>query len=400
LREDLRRHEPGLVADLHLRASRWFEEAGAVHEAIEHASLAGDGSLAARLVHDAGVYLLVDPRVTHPRHLLEQIPSDRGEYGPFCEAMHTLSLVLDGAEPALMYERWERLREQRGAPGVAPIVDHARISPFYGRVSASVEEGWAAYERYRDGDPAVHHSIAAILGTTLAFAGRWAQARELIERHLDAMVFEVSKSWALAALSYCAAETGDLRMAERWARRSVALAEQARRQTALHSSVAHQALANALTFGGDLDGASRAVEQAALSTGRLPGSLHHAVTVALRARLALARRDRTPARAHLVQARLILERYPDPGAALAGFLIALGSQLEERDGEGLRGSRPTPAELRLLALLPSDRTLPEIAGELFLSVNTVKSHARRLYRRLGVSGRDDAVARARELGLL
>jgi LuxR family maltose regulon positive regulatory protein len=399
LREDLRRREPQLIAELHLRASRWFERAGATWEAIEHASLAGDGRRAARLVHDADIYLLVDHQAARTRRLLDRIPEDRGEHGPVCDALYAQSLVMDGAEPALLYERWERLREQRDAPGVARIVDRARIWPFYGRVSSAVEEGWATYERYRDDDPAIYHSIAATLGLTLAFAGEWAQARRIIELHLDAMVFDASKSWALAALSFCAAETGDARLAEQRARQAVAIADAAGGQTALQYSVAYQALANALTYGGDLEGASHVLEQVGLVTGRLPGSLHHALTVGLRARLAKAQRARSPARALAAEARLIVERYPDPGV-LTGLVVDLEQQLGERTGERLRGSAPTPAELRLLALLPSPHTFPEIAAELYLSVNTVKSHARRLYRRLGVSGRQEAVARARELGWL
>jgi LuxR family maltose regulon positive regulatory protein len=42
----------------------------------------------------------------------------------------------------------------------------------------------------------------------------------------------------------------------------------------------------------------------------------------------------------------------------------------------------------------------EIAGELFVSVNTVKTHVRSIYRKLGVSSRRDAVARGRELRLI
>jgi LuxR family maltose regulon positive regulatory protein len=44
--------------------------------------------------------------------------------------------------------------------------------------------------------------------------------------------------------------------------------------------------------------------------------------------------------------------------------------------------------------------MPEIAGELFLSRNTIKSQAISIYRKLGATSRSRAVARARELGLL
>jgi LuxR family maltose regulon positive regulatory protein len=58
----------------------------------------------------------------------------------------------------------------------------------------------------------------------------------------------------------------------------------------------------------------------------------------------------------------------------------------------------TAAELRLLPLLSTYLSLPEIATELFLSVNTIKTQASSIYRKLGASTRSQAVTR--QLGLL
>jgi LuxR family maltose regulon positive regulatory protein len=57
-------------------------------------------------------------------------------------------------------------------------------------------------------------------------------------------------------------------------------------------------------------------------------------------------------------------------------------------------------ELRVLRYLPTNLTAPEIAGELYVSRNTVKTHIRKLYAKLGAHRRDEAVERARLLGLL
>jgi LuxR family maltose regulon positive regulatory protein len=57
-------------------------------------------------------------------------------------------------------------------------------------------------------------------------------------------------------------------------------------------------------------------------------------------------------------------------------------------------------ELRVLRLLASDLTQREIGQELYLSVNTVKSHTRAIYGKLGAASRPEAVARARTLGLI
>jgi len=72
-----------------------------------------------------------------------------------------------------------------------------------------------------------------------------------------------------------------------------------------------------------------------------------------------------------------------------------------------QGARPRPlddplsgSELRVLRYLPTNLTAPEIASELSVSQNTVKTHVRNLYAKLGTHGRAEAVARARDLGLL
>ncbi len=57
-------------------------------------------------------------------------------------------------------------------------------------------------------------------------------------------------------------------------------------------------------------------------------------------------------------------------------------------------------ELTVLRYLPTRLSKPEIASELFVSVNTVKTHVKNIYRKLGVTGRSQAVRRARRLRLI
>jgi LuxR family maltose regulon positive regulatory protein len=69
------------------------------------------------------------------------------------------------------------------------------------------------------------------------------------------------------------------------------------------------------------------------------------------------------------------------------------------------GPRPplealSDSEIRVLRYLPTNLTGPEIAGQLYVSVNTVKSHMRSLYAKLGTHHRAETVALARDLGLL
>ena len=60
----------------------------------------------------------------------------------------------------------------------------------------------------------------------------------------------------------------------------------------------------------------------------------------------------------------------------------------------------SPTELRVLRYLPTNLTRPEIASELYVSVNTVNTHIRSIYSKLGTRDRSSAVKRARELRLL
>jgi LuxR family maltose regulon positive regulatory protein len=60
----------------------------------------------------------------------------------------------------------------------------------------------------------------------------------------------------------------------------------------------------------------------------------------------------------------------------------------------------SPTELRVLRYLPTNLTRPEIANELYVSVNTVNTHIRSIYSKLGTRDRSSAVRRARELRLL
>jgi LuxR family maltose regulon positive regulatory protein len=60
----------------------------------------------------------------------------------------------------------------------------------------------------------------------------------------------------------------------------------------------------------------------------------------------------------------------------------------------------TEREVAVLRLLRGTLSLREIGRELHLSQNTIKTHARAIYRKLGVSTRPDAVEKGREAGLL
>jgi LuxR family maltose regulon positive regulatory protein len=137
--------------------------------------------------------------------------------------------------------------------------------------------------------------------------------------------------------------------------------------------------------------------RAALESGDDAGG-HVMLTVGLAApeRLVRVFLDEGPAVARL--ARAAAESLgTESGTDLA---VALGSPPRSRGAPRQPAAILTEHELSVLRFLPSHLTYAEIARECFISVNTVKTHLKRIYAKLGGSSRAETVERARLLGLL
>jgi LuxR family maltose regulon positive regulatory protein len=106
------------------------------------------------------------------------------------------------------------------------------------------------------------------------------------------------------------------------------------------------------------------------------------------------------------EVRELLERHPAHRTTHAALIVEIrsvlaGGELPASPGEPEPLRKPlSTSETRVLRYLPTNLTAPEIAGELHLSVHTVKTHVRHLYDKLGTHRRGEAVERARALGLL
>ncbi len=101
----------------------------------------------------------------------------------------------------------------------------------------------------------------------------------------------------------------------------------------------------------------------------------------------------------LSEAEGVLTLFPDGTGCLQTRLGRL-----RRQAVPARKARPegglTEREENVLRLLRGSLSLREISRELYVSPNTIKTHAQAIYRKLGVSSRDDAVRRGREIGVL
>jgi LuxR family maltose regulon positive regulatory protein len=159
-----------------------------------------------------------------------------------------------------------------------------------------------------------------------------------------------------------------------------------------------------LEHGGDLDAAEAAFARAVTLARRGGRRLDLAQTLISLARLKRRQREHEAARALAREARQVLDTCPDPGV-LSDLLRKTERALQLQTSRTPETVLPADLELSerelgVLRLLASELSQREIASQLYVSFNTVKAHTRSIFRKLGVSTRADAVARARELGLL
>jgi LuxR family maltose regulon positive regulatory protein len=113
---------------------------------------------------------------------------------------------------------------------------------------------------------------------------------------------------------------------------------------------------------------------------------------------AAARLDDAPAATRmLAEAGRVLKLTPD-AVVLETWIAETATSIETVSASGVHDL--TPAELRVLQYLPTHLSFPQIAGQVFVSPNTVKTQAQGVYRKLGVTSRRQAVEHARAAGLL
>jgi LuxR family maltose regulon positive regulatory protein len=131
----------------------------------------------------------------------------------------------------------------------------------------------------------------------------------------------------------------------------------------------------------------------------------HAAGAAVEQALNLAEPDRTILPFAMTGAWELLEALQhrtSHAALVSDILDAVRGDAPASPGRSASGpvEELSPSELRILRYLPTNLTRPEIAAELSVSLNTVNTHIRRIYAKLGAGDRSVAVQRGRELRLL
>jgi LuxR family transcriptional regulator, maltose regulon positive regulatory protein len=408
LQTELRRNDPDLVPELHSRAAVWYESNGMPEIAVDHAQAAGDVEQVARLVLDLMNPVWASGRVdTVQRWMewLEERPSVR-HYSAIAAHGALISALLGRPSEA---ERWTAVAERLPATGTLP--DGSTVAGTLAYLRANLCRDGAemmrsdAREAWDGLSPTSPYRTAMLHTEGLSYVldGDPDRADAVFAHTYDiATGFGALPMIALilAERFLIAAERDDWPAADALMVRAAEILESGRFDGYWTSALVFAAAARAAAHRGHMHAARQYVKRAArlrpLLTYALPVVSVQALLELARAYLAVV--DPAGARAALEQAHGILQQRPD-----LGTLLAAADQLQSRLGQivvaELGASSLTTAELRLLPLLPTHLSFPEIGDRLFISRHTVKSQVNSIYRKLGVSSRGEAVDRMTELGL-
>jgi LuxR family maltose regulon positive regulatory protein len=409
---ELQRAEPGIVPVLRRRAARWCLRNGLPEEALEYSMAAEDIETAAGLVRDLYVLLSRQGRDRTLHRWLRWL-DDRGaiETSPMLTVWAALFAAVETGQPAEA-ERW------------ADAVDRWQYRDG-ARPEDPAAEAWAAVlrlllcrhgvERMRaDADEAslklaargiVSSSIAFLGGIARILAGDLDAADAVLEDAVgiaERTGAHEMRAGALGERSLVAMTRGQWRRAEAFAGQASTVLREAGIEESYLAPLVCAVLARVALRQGDVPAARQHLFSAQRSRPLLTYAIPHVSVQALAelTHVHLAMADVAGARALLRQVDELLARRPDLGT-LTGEVAELRTLLAaERGAIQGKASSLTVAELRVLPLLATHLSFPEIAAELSLSPHTVKSQAISIYRKLGASSRNQAVIQARELGLL
>jgi LuxR family maltose regulon positive regulatory protein len=408
LAHELQRSKPELVPRLHRSAFEWYRAHDALDEAIRHAVLAGDTAAAVALIAANWLDVFNDGGLATVTTWLDSLPTDVVSSDPrLCIARAWVAVDRGRLDDA---DRWtqaaERALESRPEAGNESAVRAAALRVLLrfkrGDIARTASEARRVLELGGQEPPFSLIVARCLLGVASYWSGETDTAAETFEAALEAARAsgnELASIYAGGYLALIACDRGDLDRASALIDETIVAAEGSRGAEHFVAMIGHLAHGRvALTEGriGEAEGAlARSVELARRGAGRIE------LAAALAAYADVRRLARAPEEAArlLDEARALVDASPDPGRA---------RERVERAAQSL-GVRQQPPQLReplsqreraVLELLPTSLSQREIGNALYISLNTVKSHTRSIFRKLGAADRDDAVARAQQLGLL
>jgi LuxR family maltose regulon positive regulatory protein len=390
---------PERMPELHARAAAWFESQGDHGKAIAHRLACRDVEAAAGLLLFHGPRLLADGQIETLRGFLEQL-GEAARTFTWCALLAGWCEFLAGRHTSA--ESWLDSLVEAAPEGF----DLTVATPLRMNISLARGDVATALDTARQMTPTdltSHRSdLATATGAAYAWAGQAEDARRTLRLAVDKAVDERLRTAHVLALVYLAVVAFDDGPA-------------ASAQTA-----ASTAVETARGFGLS---AYHGVAPAYAIRARTGDDPAHAQADALHA-LNLTRRVSTDlalgfvlttcgdtlvdlgdptGEPLLAEARSVIDRCPDPGIAgryLARAESRHGIAEVDRPRAAVLVEQLTDREMAVLRHLPTQMSQRDIASELYVSLNTVKTHCSAIYRKLGVGDRKAAVQAARDLGLL
>lgn len=403
--------EPGAGAAIHARASAWLRSRGYPVEASEHAAAAGDHEAVAQLLVENHLSLIRTGRTRSLLHWVRTLPNEKVVEHPVLAVGAATATLMTG-QSTLEQRRFLHLADraraehpERVGPYVEAVEAMVRAGAVDGDVGKAVVAGRRAVQIAASGADDVLVAALAALARALYFAGEldeaWAKAMRAVE-HPAAELRPPGHAIARSTLALVAVDRKRLPAARTHAEKARSIVGGIGVSRSWIGANAAAALAAVLADEGAYAAAERELAYAEHFFRDEVATVHHAWVLAVLAGVRCRRGRLDAAEAALRSARDEIAELADPGIVLL-IVEDVGSALGEaksRASEGDVLELPSAAELAVLRLLESDLSVRQIGSELFLSPNTIRSHTRALYRKLGVTSRVDAVARADALGLL
>jgi LuxR family maltose regulon positive regulatory protein len=409
LRGELGRGGSDRLMALHRRAATWLERAGLLEEAVSHAILSREVETVGRLVAGALIPLERLGRGMTIAGWLAQVDVDRIELDTRL-AITSAWMALNRGDTETA-ERWLDVAEGRdedesfdGTASIGVVTPMTRAVSAYFR-GAPTEAARRAEQAIDAGPPSVWRARAAvILGASLYWRGELGRARAHFERLLPRLEGEsIPRVIALSYLGQILLEEGDVDGARAQLERGRALAQRLRLDRHLRTAGTYLALCRVAIRDGDPTAARELVAADLEPMRNRLEPAQHAALLLVEARVSMALGEADAAEELLARAEDVVQMC-DEWETIAERLAALEPAF------GLTRARPTPSmqgleqlsprELDVLRLLPTRLSKREIGRELYVSPDTIGTHTKAIYRKLGVHSRADAVASARALGLL
>ncbi len=408
LRHELRRTDPALIPTLHLSAARWYAESGSLEPAIDHAINAGDYPLAARFI-DMYLQDWADVHWSLVWRWFQVLPDDAIRSCPMT-AVGRFNVALargDFASSSQWIEAAEAALDAVPADLRPTVETTVAVHRAFGELVAGgdMEVARTASIEIADHERSMRSIIFAQAIGLAGLSTFWTTGPlEAIPLLLEGVTARRRESLrdggvtALLALAY--AEVGDWTAAEDAAADALSLPEPDEWVGYPDRMAAHYALGMTLLAHGERDEAASRI-----STGLgMAREWVEPVFVGYGClALAEALTDYAEKRALVREARTLVEGLEGRGritelVAAAERKLALRRPHQKTAGT-MHVEPLTDRELDVLRLLRSDLSLREIANELYISHNTIKSYTQSIYRKLGVTSRSAALETASDLDL-